>query len=287
VTSIVEVGTAWDHSCLRTASGEILCWGNGNRHGENGAGADGAPIAMPDTPTELAVAEYHACARLRDGSVACWGGDAHRQLGYVAPEMCPVGGGCSRRALRVEGVTRAIAVAAGEWHTCALLDDASVRCWGDNTKGQLGAPQTTTESGHAVSVARIEGAARLALSASNSCVVTREGAVFCWGTTTACGSRRVGQPTPERLPCLSAVEDVGFGFRHACMLARGGDVSCWGDNGDGRLGRGDDVAASDLPLAVPGIHDVTELAVGLHATCVRTRGSKVVCWGKGFGRLPL
>lgn len=38
-----------------------------------GAGADGAPIAMPDTPTELAVAEYHACARLRDGSVACWG----------------------------------------------------------------------------------------------------------------------------------------------------------------------------------------------------------------------
>lgn len=41
---VVEVGTAWDHSCVRAASGEVLCWGDGNRHGENGAAGDGAPI---------------------------------------------------------------------------------------------------------------------------------------------------------------------------------------------------------------------------------------------------
>jgi alpha-tubulin suppressor-like RCC1 family protein len=282
-TGIVEVGTAWDHTCVRSGSGEVRCWGNGNRHRENGAGADAAPIPMPDAPAELAVGEYHACARLSDGSVTCWGSDAHRQLGYPPPEQCVTGGGCSGRALRVEGVERAIMVAAGEWHTCALLADATVRCWGDNASGQLGAPLATTASGAAVSVGRIDRAMRLVLSSSNSCVVTADGDVSCWGTTTACGTKRVAQPTPERLPCLSAVKDIGFGFHHACVLGANGTVSCWGENRDGRLGLAESVVSTELPRQVPGVHDVVELSVGLHATCARTRAGVVHCWGEDYG----
>jgi alpha-tubulin suppressor-like RCC1 family protein len=74
----------------------------------------------------------HACARLGDGTVRCWGQNANGQLGNGTTTQSTV-------PVQVSGITGAVAVTAGWWHhSCALLGDGTVRCWGANDWGQFG-----------------------------------------------------------------------------------------------------------------------------------------------------
>src|SRR5207244_12031692 len=79
-------------------------------------------------------------ALLQDGSVCCWGSNVVGQLGDGTTQT-------SATPVRVPGISTATNVTASWWHhTCALLADASIRCWGENTWGQLGDGTTTTTS---------------------------------------------------------------------------------------------------------------------------------------------
>jgi alpha-tubulin suppressor-like RCC1 family protein len=93
----------------------------------------------------IVVGADHSCAALSDGRLKCWGENDHGQLGNGTtidinavsgnggdinlPAMTPINLGATRSA---------IGVAAGNDHTCALLDDHSIKCWGKNYDGQLG-----------------------------------------------------------------------------------------------------------------------------------------------------
>ena len=87
----------------------------------------------------------------------------------------------SATPVQVVGITGAVAVTAGWRHTCALLADGTLRCWGDNETGQLG-DGSSTSSSIAVQVAGITEA--VAVTAGwwhHSCALLRDGAVRCWG----------------------------------------------------------------------------------------------------------
>ena len=128
---------------------KVICWG------DDGAG-QGSPMtgvnihtpqggdALLDHVTALAKGLLHTCA-VSSGQVFCWGNNTSKQLGrdedilYDAP--CTVAGQptyCSVSASPVAGLTHVVTLAAGSSHTCALLDDDSVRCWGSNINQQLG-----------------------------------------------------------------------------------------------------------------------------------------------------
>jgi hypothetical protein len=81
----------------------------------------------------------HACALLQDGTVRCWGDNNWGQLGNGSP----AGATSTTPATTVTGITTAIAASSGAEHTCALLQDGSVQCWGRNTDGRLGNGTTT------------------------------------------------------------------------------------------------------------------------------------------------
>src|SRR5947208_4628233 len=139
------------------------------------------------------------------------------------------------------GVGAATAVDLGAFYSCALLQDGTVRCWGQNDLGQLG-DGTTTNASTPVAVAGIGGAAALTAGGFHTCVRFPDGTIQCWGRNNAGqlgdpGTTAFQSPTPVRVAGLTATAVTAGGF-HTCALPGDGTVRCWGQNDLGQLGNG-------------------------------------------------
>jgi alpha-tubulin suppressor-like RCC1 family protein len=139
--SLVHV-PEWDNAvglapgCAVLTDGGITCAGK-NDYGQVGDGTHAdrktpVPVVGVSSAVGVAVGGWHKCAWLKDGSAWCWGSNSLGQLG-------PTGFGSDQPTpVMVEGVAGVVAMALGSLHTCALVKDGSVWCWGDDTTGQLG-----------------------------------------------------------------------------------------------------------------------------------------------------
>lgn len=218
-------------------------------------------VAQPlttSTPTTVFAGGRRSCT-LRDGGVRCWGDANHGTLGPgVVMSMSSV-------PTEVPGLVGATAVALGESHACALLPDATVRCWGSNEYGALGNPDITGDSPTPVAVPGLTGVTQLAAAANRTCALAG-GTVSCWGDSQA--------KSPVPVPGLADIRQITLGDRHACARSDR-DVLCWGSNDHGQLGRPG--PATDV-APVPGLGPVDELAAAGDTTCAR-KGGTVHCWG--------
>ena len=135
---VATLGAGGGIACvvLRT-EGRALCWGD-NSHGQLGDGTN-MPRLSPTSPSGLtgAIAVtggiFHTCALMADGTVQCWGYNQGLQLGVVTPQYMD-----RWTPAPVPGVAGAVAISAGWYHTCVLLGDGSVECWGESQFGQAG-----------------------------------------------------------------------------------------------------------------------------------------------------
>lgn len=136
---MADISAGARHTCGITTEGAVWCWGYGEEgYLGNGAYGEGANSAVPVEVTDLtsgvsdiACGNYHSCA-VHEGVVKCWGYNGYGALGDGTYEdkYTPV---------PVVGLPLpAIAVSVGRLHSCALLDDGTVHCWGYNSEGQLG-----------------------------------------------------------------------------------------------------------------------------------------------------
>ena len=178
-----------DHSCALLASGGIKCWGRDNvgQLGDGGSNTDqNSPVAValgnddmgnPVTATAVVAGSYHTCAVVSTG-LKCWGQDDGGQLGDGGSDTnqnSPV-------AVNLGSGKHALRIALGETHTCGILNDHSLKCWGDNSHGQLGIGSTANSgSPVAVNLGADLHARSVALGARNSCAVLNDGTVKCWG----------------------------------------------------------------------------------------------------------
>lgn len=124
VATASAIALGYGHSCAVLANGDMRCWGS-NNSGQLGVGDTAPHFGSISTPMVLGIAEVaagadHTCARTPAGSVYCWG---ERYTSTPAEVVLP---------------RPAIAIAAGSYHDCFLLDDGTVRCRGFNGYGQLG-----------------------------------------------------------------------------------------------------------------------------------------------------
>jgi alpha-tubulin suppressor-like RCC1 family protein len=83
--------------------------------------------------------EGHSCA-VSSGALLCWGLDDQKQCGYTAKDKCYYGTlACSKTPTAVTGITTTpVQIALGGKHSCAILPDKTIQCWGDNSAGELG-----------------------------------------------------------------------------------------------------------------------------------------------------
>jgi len=183
-----------------------------------------------------------------------------------------------------------LSISAGFSHTCGVVTDHTVRCWGDNQFGQLGDGQSNTRSSIPVAVSGLVGVKAVSTGNGESCALLTGGTVKCWGDNWWGGlgdGTRTQSTTPVAVSGLVGVKAISTGYLFSCALLTGGTVKCWGNNNNGQLGNGQNNTFSTAPVAVSGLVGVTAIeAAGAAYTCARLTAGTVKCWGdEVYGQL--
>jgi alpha-tubulin suppressor-like RCC1 family protein len=159
-----------------------LCWGS-NSKGQLGLDTEtvtsrAAPVYVENLPQgviQIAVGGEHTCALLESGAVKCWGSNEKGQLGNGGNENSSV-------PVDVVGLdSGVIAIDAGDAHTCALKEDGSVHCWGDNDKGELGNGNTDQQNVPVQVTGLLRPALQFSTGPEFNCVLDSANEAWCWG----------------------------------------------------------------------------------------------------------
>lgn len=288
-SGVTAVAAGDNHSCA-IKDGGAWCWGNGyvGQLGDNMANTSTVPVAvvgLDSGVTAITVGGAFSCA-IQNGRAKCWGNNYSGQLGN--------GDGDYEEAHQPVNVISGLAsgvtdISAGDAHACAVVNGVA-KCWGDNSRGQLGNGYAGTgqQQNVAVFVSDWEsGVTDIAAGDLHTCAV-KDGAAKCWGWGES-GQLGRGSSSDSSNPVqvtdlASGVVSVTAGNAFSCAVVAGGGARCWGYNGyagdDGRLGDGT-IEQRTTPVEVVGLGSgVTTLVAGKEHTCAVVAGYGK-CWGVG------
>lgn len=238
------------HACGNTCRGNTDVHACGAACTDCGAGpANGAAV----------------CADQGAGTFAC---DYTCTAGFFK-----VNGGCLRPA----------AVAAGQQHTCAVLEGGALACWGANGSGQLGpgASGTTSQLPRVVFTAQVLAVAG---GGRHTCAILgADRHVECWGANDlgqlGRGTTGAATSTPAAVGgALTNVLQLAAGANHTCALTGAGAVRCWGANAAGQSGTGTATTSVNPPGGAAIASGATAVAAGGGTSCA-TAAAGLLCWG--------
>ena len=284
-------------TCAILDDSSVKCWGvnnygqlglgdtqhRGDQTGEMGDVLLRVNLGTGRTAKAITAGFEHACALLDDNSVKCWGRNYFGQLGLGdtqdrGDQADELGDNPSWKAVDFGTGRTAKAITAGAYFNCALLDDNSVKCWGDNHSGALGIGDYTLfanywwESSHvtnvgdepnemgdnpswkAVDFGTGRTAKAITAGSNHACAILDDSSVKCWGRN---DYGQLGRGDTEQIgdqagelgdnpgfkavnlgPTLKA-KAITAGKYYTCALLDNDDIKCWGDNRYGALGIGD------------------------------------------------
>jgi alpha-tubulin suppressor-like RCC1 family protein len=249
-------GASGDMVCVRTKAGAISCWGSpGNKPKVDGKTWTNAAEEIPGLQgaKDLALGGGTQYAILADGSVTAWGSTAFNAIGDGDTKSYDKG------MTKVPGVEKAKALAAGQNHGCALLEDGTVTCWGYVTPKQA--------------AKKIEGLSDVvAIGAgsgnSDTCAVTSDKKVQCWGEQ-------------QKIREEGELSDVTLmrARNHKCVMTAAGAVQCWGYNDRGQVGTGEVKGSNHKKTPVADLGKAVHMDVGMNFACAALEDGNVKCWG--------
>jgi len=226
----------------------------------------------------IAAGSGHTCAVLSTRELFCWGANAHGQLGN--------GNNLDSASPVKINVANVSAVATGGRpddkglaHTCALVADGGLFCWGANGSGQLGTGDQQ-DVNQPLLTPVVASAKRVTAGAEVTCAIQMDDTVACWGANTynqLANGTGVLSKTPLTLsPAMSATE-ISAGVRHVCALLPDASLKCWGNNERGQTGSATLVPSGPVS-AVPIVMGATHVRAGADFSCA-IDAAGLACWG--------
>ncbi|MCY1020115.1 RCC1 domain-containing protein [Pyxidicoccus sp. MSG2] len=323
LNGLISIRAGESHTCVLFDNANVRCWGLnssgqlGYEHtldiGDNEHPYTAGNVAVVGNALQVVTGSNHTCALLEGGFVRCWGGNTHGQLGYG--HTANIGDG---EPVASEGYVglggRAVKLAAGAEHTCAVLNTGKVRCWGANTYGQLGQGHTQDVGNNewvwSAGDVDVGGLVQdITAGASHTCALLTTGKVRCWGQAELgqLGYGNFAAIGDNETPATAGDVDVGgpvlqlsAGKAHTCALLSTGRVVCWGYNQNGQLGYPGyyslpyypyftNVGDTETPASVGTVElygTALQVAAGADHTCALMSFGAVKCWGYGgYGQL--
>lgn len=293
LSGVSRIAAGGRHTCALLLGGTVACWGD-NSSGQ--LGHLGVSTATPTIVegltdvTAIAAGGTHTCALRGSGTISCWGDNGSGQLGNGRDFDE------TTRPTDVGGIVGALGVSAGSDHTCAVISDRSLACWGSNTFGELGTTPAGffTSTGLPTAVPGVSGVQNVASGSDYTCALHLNGTATCWGNNSVgqLGHGTMGGSAgPAAVVALPHSRTVTTGVTASCALVASGRATCWGSNRFGALGNGSGVNSS-VPVPVSSLTDLIDISSGQPAGSIVT-GSRVCaiqidfevwCWGSNvFG----
>lgn len=269
----IQIAAGAFQTCIVTELQQALCWG-ANGYGQLGNGTTSVLNVPPASASRIglgsqsvvrriAVGAHHACAIVdvpgRAGLVSCWGDNANGRLGLgsTAAQLSQPQLDGNGKLVGVNLGTdsdgnphEAVAIAAGFEHTCAVLNDGKLKCWGGNSSGQLGIGSVAKvgasagEMGNALQAVDLKGVKAVSVSAGagHSCAALADGSSKCWGdnyygqlgqgsgvSSIGAGSGEMGRLASIALGTGAQVQAIhASSGAFTCAVLAGGSVKCFG-----------------------------------------------------------
>ena len=301
VAKVEQLAVGEKHICILMDNEKVKCWG-GNKAGQLGKfekdleDVSSDKSAYVDFGNELKVKQiatghssFHTCAILDNDKVKCWGNNNKGQLGIKdqagvvdiqnrGDEKDEMGDKLPFADLGEDNLAKKIAV--GDHHTCAILQNDKVKCWGSNDYEQLG-----INSGDGYVDFGDRHAMELSLGFDKSCALLNDGSVKCWGSN---GMGFLGQSKEDSSVNLGAgvkVRQISVGHTHICALLDDYKIKCWGSNDNGELGKANEMAVESLAQMgeqLPTVdlgEDAIQISLGYKRSCAVLANQKIKCWG--------
>ena len=254
-SKVSELIAGGELPCARLEDGTVQCWGR-NEYGQVGNGTNGHAF-QPSTvinvanATAIASGVWRACAVIDNKTVKCWGNNVEGNLGNCTNENSDVG----VPVYGIDGISStAASVSLSSDHTCVLMGDASIRCFGMDDAGQLGDGGGGQSWCPVISMYPTTPALSINVGDYFTCAQVGDDSVQCWGSGDhgELGDGFFGgstSPVTVALPDGVSIVSLATKYSHVCALSSAGRLWCWGWNANGQLGIGNN-NDSAMPMEV-------------------------------------
>jgi len=279
------------HSCaIKNTDNSLWCWGSNTSsqlgHTPTNTRRPSKLIktnADETTTTEqwsaTANGNSHTCAIKDDKTLWCWGGNDKGQLGQGTistllsePTEVATGG-------------QWLSIAANGDHSCAIKNDNSLWCWGDNSAGQVGNDSSLSEITTPTAIGSTWN--KISLGTNHSCGIKTGGTLWCWGDNT---HSKLGDNTtaaslaPKKIGAASWLE-ISLGDQFSCGINASKKLYCWGSNTSNQQGHLPPDTANSVDMTVPTLvdgvdsDDWSSISSGDTHSCAIKADDTLWCWG--------
>ena len=296
-----KIAAGASHTCAILDDDSLKCWGiniNGQIGDSTNLGRT-RPVAVGlgnQSAVAISTGNNHTCAIRGDNSLVCWGMGLYGRLGTgnTNNQNAPT-------AVNLGSNKTAQAIGLGSQHSCAILNDSTLKCWGSASNGRLGDGQTSTNQHSPVSInlGSNKLAKAIGVGGHHNCVIlddtndnNNDDTLVCWGLSNA-GQVGDGHTTDRSSPVSvnpgDTVKAIAGGDAHTCAILDDNSLKCWGWNTFGTVGNGNTTNQnSPQSVNLGNSRSATTVSAGIYHSCAIRDNGSLVCWGMAdFGQLGI